>query len=71
MTNIIRSQSMFVPEPVMSLTIKPASKDHAAKFEKALAKFQRQDPTFQINVDKETEETIMSGMGQLHLQIYV
>lgn len=35
-----------------------------------MAKFQREDPTFKVNVDKESEETIISGMGELHLQIY-
>jgi elongation factor G len=54
MTNIIRSQSMHVPSPVMSLTIKNTKPDGASKFQKALAKFQREDPTFKVNVDKET-----------------
>lgn len=62
---------MHVPSPVMSLTIKPLKQDGAAKFQKALTKFQREDPTFKVNVDKETEEIIISGMGELHLQIYV
>lgn len=55
----------------MSLTIRPLKQDGAAKFQKALNKFQREDPTFKVNVDKETEEIIISGMGELHLQIYV
>jgi elongation factor G len=71
MSNIIKCQSMFVPEAVMSLTVKPAKPDGAAKFQKALSKFQREDPTFKVNVDKESEEIIISGMGELHLQIYV
>lgn len=54
MSNIIRCQSMHVPEPVMSLTIRPAKQDGATKFHKALGKFQREDPTFKVNVDKET-----------------
>lgn len=62
---------MHVPSPVMSLTIRPLKQDGAAKFQKALNKFQREDPTFKVNVDKETEEIIISGMGELHLQIYV
>lgn len=55
MSNIIKSQSMHVPSPVMSLTVKNAKPDGASKFQKALNKFQRQDPTFKVNVDKETE----------------
>lgn len=66
-----RCQSMFVPDPVISLNIKPAKNDGAVKLEKALSKFKREDPTFTVNVDKETEEMIISGMGELHLQIYV
>ena len=62
---------MFVPNPVMSLTIKPSKPEGSAKLQKALKKFQREDPTFTVNVDKETEEIIISGMGELHLQIYV
>lgn len=62
---------MFVPDPVISFNIKPAKNDGAAKLEKALSKFKREDPTFTVNVDKETEEMIISGMGELHLQIYV
>ena len=61
---------MFVPQPVLSLSIKPTKNDHNVKFQKALSKFQREDPTFHVNVDKESEEIIISGMGELHLQIY-
>ena len=43
---------MFVPSPVMSLTIKNSKPEGAAKFQKALSKFQREDPTFKVNVDK-------------------
>lgn len=68
----VRCQSMFVPDPVMSLTIKPLKQNEgAAKLEKALSKFKREDPTFRVNVDKQSEEMIISGMGELHLQIYV
>lgn len=52
MSNVIRCTTMHVPDPVMSLTIKPAKQDGAAKFQKALSKFQREDPTFRVNVDK-------------------
>jgi len=52
MSNVVKSQSMHVPSPVMSLTIKPTKPDGAAKFQKAINKFQREDPTFKVNVDK-------------------
>jgi elongation factor G len=59
----VRCQRMFVPDPVMSLTINPSKQDNAAKLEKALAKFKREDPTFSVTVDRESEEMIISGMG--------
>lgn len=66
----VTCSTMFVPQPVLSLSIKPTKNDHNVKFQKALSKFQREDPTFHVNVDKESEEIIISGMGELHLQIY-
>lgn len=62
--------SMFVPEPVLSLSIRSSTKDSGIKFNKALTKFQREDPTFRVRVDEESNETVISGMGELHLQIY-
>jgi elongation factor G len=63
--------SMFVPKPVMSLAIKPKDNNKAANFSKAIGKFTREDPTLRVSVDEKTTETIMSGMGELHLEIYV
>ena len=64
-------QSMYVPDPVMSLAIRPKEKAGTASFSKALVKFRREDPTFQVHRDEESNETIISGMGELHLHIYV
>lgn len=61
---------MFVPEPVISLSIKPKGLE-TPNFSRALQRFNREDPTFKIHVDKESKETIISGMGELHLEIYV
>ncbi|KAI0410037.1 elongation factor G 1 [Xylaria palmicola] len=63
--------SMFVPDAVMSLSIKPKRSTDADNFSKAMNRFQREDPTFRLMVDEESEETIISGMGELHLEIYV
>lgn len=62
--------SMFVPEPVISLSIKPEGKE-SANFSRGLNRFQKEDPTFRVHVDNESGETIISGMGELHLEIYV
>jgi len=63
--------SMHVPNPVISLSIKPANKGADANFSKALQRFMKEDPTFRLHIDKDSGETIMSGMGELHLEVYV
>jgi elongation factor G len=63
--------SMKVPEPVMSLAVAPKTRGEAAQFSKALSRFQREDPTFKVHNDEESGQTIISGMGELHLDIYV
>ncbi|MCG6879871.1 MAG: elongation factor G [Deltaproteobacteria bacterium] len=63
--------SMFVPEPVISLTITPEDNKSQNNMSKALSRFTREDPTFRSYVDPESGETIISGMGELHLEVYV
>ncbi|PON61192.1 Translation elongation factor [Parasponia andersonii] len=63
--------SMNVPEPVMSLAVQPVSKDSGGQFSKALNRFQKEDPTFRVGLDAESGQTIISGMGELHLEVYV
>ena len=63
--------SMFIPDPVMSLSIAPKEQSALGNFTKALQKFRREDPTFFIRRDEESAQTIISGMGELHLNIYV
>lgn len=63
-------ESMYVPEPVIELAIKPEKPEDFAKLSKALNRFTKEDPTFRVYVDEESNETIMRGMGELHLEIY-
>ncbi len=62
--------TIHIPEPVMSLSIKPKRNQDNDAFSKALGRFMNEDPTLRVNVDTETHETIISGMGELHLDIY-
>lgn len=64
-------QSMHVPDAVISLAVAPKSKEGANNFSKALQKFRKEDPTFRVHRDEESAETIISGMGELHLEIYI
>ena len=63
--------SMYVPNPVISLSITPKDKKSADQMGKALNRFTKEDPTFQSYVDPESNETIIRGMGELHLDVYV
>lgn len=70
-TTNIAMTSMFVPDPVISLAVSPKDKQGSANFSKALQKFRREDPTFRVHRDEESNETIISGMGELHLEVYI
>jgi len=67
----VSMQSMHVPAAVISLAVAPKDKSGANNFTKALQKFRKEDPTFRVHRDEESAETIISGMGELHLEIYV
>ncbi|RYZ50134.1 MAG: elongation factor G, partial [Proteobacteria bacterium] len=67
----VTMEKMFVPEPVIELAIKPAKQEDLVKLSKALNRFMKEDPTFRVSVDKESNETRIAGMGELHLEIYV
>ena len=63
--------SIFVPEPVISLSVTPKDNKARINMSKALNRFTKEDPTFRCRVDEESSQTIISGMGELHLDIYV
>ena len=63
--------SMHVPEAVISLAVKPKDKGGEVNFSKALNRFTKEDPTFRVHRDEESAQTIISGMGELHLDIYI
>jgi len=64
-------ESIFVADPVISLSITPASSSDQERMAKALSRFMKEDPTFRVSTDPETGETIIAGMGELHLDVYV
>jgi elongation factor G len=63
--------SMYVPEPVISLAIFPKDNKSEVNISKALGRFTKEDPTFKAYVNEETGDTIISGMGELHLEVYI
>ncbi len=63
--------SMHVPEPVISLTVTPKDNKAQVNMSKALKRFTKEDPTFRVGSDPETNETIVQGMGELHLDVYI
>ncbi|HEY3392224.1 MAG TPA: elongation factor G [Lacipirellulaceae bacterium] len=64
-------ENIFVAKPVIKMSIAPLSRDNADRLGKALQRFRKEDPTFQVMTDEETGETVIAGMGELHLEIYV
>ncbi len=67
----VAMSSIHVPEPVISLSVKLVDKNAQDNMSKALGRFVREDPTFRAGVDRESGETLISGMGELHLEVYV
>jgi elongation factor G len=64
-------ESLFVPEPVISVAVEPKTKQDMEKLSKALQALSEEDPTFRVSVDPETNQTVIAGMGELHLDILV
>ncbi|MDG1861362.1 MAG: elongation factor G, partial [SAR324 cluster bacterium] len=67
----VSCESIFVPDAVISLAVKGKDNEQHMKMSKALGRFMREDPTFHVSSDEESGDTIISGMGELHLDIYI
>jgi elongation factor G len=70
-TKPIILESLFIPEPVISVAVEPKTKGDMEKLSKALQALSDEDPTFRVSVDQETNQTVIAGMGELHLEILV
>ncbi len=64
-------ESLYIPEPVISVAVEPKTKQDMEKLSKALQSLSEEDPTFRVSVDPETNQTVIAGMGELHLEILV
>ena len=64
-------ESLFIPEPVISVAVEPKTKGDMEKLSKALTSLAEEDPTFRVSTDPETNQTVIAGMGELHLEILV
>ena len=69
--NPVILESLFIPEPVISVAVEPKTKQDMDKLSKALQSLSEEDPTFRVSVDHETNQTVIAGMGELHLEILV
>ena len=67
----IALENIFVPEAVLRLSVEPMTREGTDRLGKALERFRREDPTFRVFTDPETNETVIAGMGQLHLEVYI
>ena len=63
--------SMYVPEPVIDVVIEVTNRDHLSNLSKGINRFLKEDPTFRVKFDEESGQTIISGMGELHLEVYI
>ncbi|CAN5811883.1 elongation factor G [soil metagenome] len=69
--NPIVLESLYIPEPVISVAVEPRTKQDMEKLSKALQSLSEEDPTFRVSIDPETNQTVIAGMGELHLDILV
>lgn len=69
--NPVILESLYIPEPVISVAVEPKTKQDMEKLSKALQSLSEEDPTFRVSIDPETNQTVIAGMGELHLEILV